>query len=83
MRAAAIGRLLACELLPRLKALKQFQMRNMYRHPRVMASMSRAQGVVTDLFGAFVADPGLLPADWAMRRGPGNRARWRGTILPA
>ena len=52
-------------LLQRLKDLKAFQMQNMYRHPRVMASMTRAQAVVTDLYEAFVADPGLLPADWA------------------
>jgi dGTPase len=52
-------------LFQRLKALKAFQMQNMYRHPRVMASMTRAQAVVTDLYEAFVAEPGLLPADWA------------------
>jgi dGTPase len=52
-------------LLQRLKALKSFQMQNMYRHPRIMASMTRAQAVVTDLYEAFIADPGLLPADWA------------------
>jgi dGTPase len=52
-------------LLGRLKALKQFQMQNMYRHPRVMASMTRAQAVVADLYKAFVADPELLPPDWA------------------
>jgi dGTPase len=52
-------------LLVRLKALKSFQMRNMYRHPRVLASMSRAQEVVSRLYEAFVADPGLLPPDWA------------------
>ena len=52
-------------LFGRLKALKQFQMDNMYRHPRITASMSRAQAVVTDLYEAFVADPHLLPSDWA------------------
>ena len=52
-------------LLQRLRSLKAFQMQNMYRHPRVMASMTRAQAVVTDLYEAFIADPGLLPADWA------------------
>jgi dGTPase len=52
-------------LLARLKALKAFQMQNMYRHPRVAASMTRAQAVVTDLYEGFVADPGLLPPDWA------------------
>jgi dGTPase len=62
------GRAMACfspALFGRLKALKQFQLENMYRHPRVTASMSRAQAVVTDLYEGFVADPGLLPPDWA------------------
>jgi dGTPase len=65
-------------LLERLKALKAFQMRNMYRHPRVTQSMTRAQAVVSDLYEAFVADPGLLPPDWAQAaRGavPGTVAR--------
>ena len=53
-------------LLARLKALKQFQMQNMYRHPRVTQSMTRAQAVVVDLYEGFVADPGLMPADWAL-----------------
>ena len=52
-------------LLKRLQALKAFQMRNIYRHPKVTASMTRAQAVVTDLYEVFVADPQLLPADWA------------------
>ena len=40
--------------------------------------MARAQAVVTDLFEAFVADPGLLPPDWAAAAGkavPGTVAR--------
>ena len=52
-------------LLERLKALKAFQMQNMYRHPKVTGSMIRAQAVVADLYEAFVADPTLLPPDWA------------------
>ena len=52
-------------LFERLKALKAFQMRNMYRHTRIEASMTRAKAVVTDLYEAFVADPALLPGDWA------------------
>jgi len=65
-------------LLPRLKALKDFQMRNMYRHPRIAGSMARAQDVVTDLYRAFVADPALLPPDWTQAAGqaiPGTVAR--------
>src|SRR5882757_1485221 len=52
-------------LLERVKALKAFQMQNMYRHPRIAGTMIRAQAVVTDLYEGFVADPGLLPAEWA------------------
>ncbi len=65
-------------LFPRLKALKAFQMQNMYRHPRIANSMTRAQAVVTDLYEAFVADPGLLPPDWtlaAQQAVPGTVAR--------
>jgi dGTPase len=65
-------------VLQRLKALKAFQMQNMYRHPRITASMTRAQAVVTDLYEGFVADPGLLPADWAQaaqKAVPGTVAR--------
>ena len=59
-------------------ALKGFQMQNMYRHPMVTASMTRAQAVVTDLYQAFVADPALLPQDWgraARESVPGPVAR--------
>jgi dGTPase len=65
-------------LFERLKALKAFQMRNMYRHRRIETSMIRAKAVVTDLYEAFVADPTLLPPDWAAAaRGavPGTVAR--------
>ena len=65
-------------LMTRLKALKGFQMEKMYQHPHVVAIMTRAQAVVTDLFEAFVADPALLPPDWetAARAGvPGTVAR--------
>jgi dGTPase len=65
-------------LFAQLQSLKSFQMTRMYRHPRVTRSMDQAQGVVTDLYGAFVADPALLPPDWeqAARVGvPGTVAR--------
>ena len=48
-----------------LRSLKAFLSTHMYRHPRVISSMTRAQAVVTELFQAFSADPGLLPEDWA------------------
>ncbi len=58
-------------MLEELRALKSFLFTHMYQHPRVIASMGRAQAVITDLFGAFAADPALLPDDWARQCGPG------------
>lgn len=64
-RAGAAMAAFSPPLLERLKALKRFQMERMYRHPRVATSMERAKAVVTDLYEGFVADPSLLPPDWA------------------
>jgi dGTPase len=65
-------------LLARLKDLKAFQMSRMYRHPHIAESMIRAQAVVTDLYEGFVADPGLLPPDWAAACGrPGDATTGR------
>ncbi len=46
-------------------ALKSFLFARMYRHPRVMGSMTAAKRVVAELFAAFGSDPRLLPPDWA------------------
>jgi dGTPase len=65
-------------MLADLKALKAFLFGHMYRHPRVIGSMEKAKAVVTDLFEAFAADPGLLPPDWAAACGaPGDDATGR------
>jgi dGTPase len=37
----------------------------MYRHPHVVALRDPSKLVVAGLFGAFDADPGAMPADWA------------------
>jgi dGTPase len=55
-----------------LGALKHFLFTHMYQHPRVIASMTRAKAVITELFQAFRADPGLLPPDWARQSGEGG-----------
>ena len=36
----------------------------MYRHPRVMAVMDQAAGVVRDLFARYSTHSGDLPAEW-------------------
>jgi len=55
-----------------VKALKAFLFARMYRHPQVMAVRERVSAVVTDLYEAFLADPGLLPPDWAASCGMGG-----------
>ena len=47
-----------------LFGLKEFLSLRMYRHKRVMQVMENAQVALTSLFGAFMADPALLPPDW-------------------
>lgn len=51
-------------MVDEVAALKDFLFVRMYRHPRVVQSMQAAQRVVADLFGAFMGNPALLPADW-------------------
>src|SRR6266550_305723 len=47
-----------------LLGLKEFLFLRMYRHKRVLQVMENAQVALTRLFGAFMADPQLLPRDW-------------------
>jgi dGTPase len=62
---------LSAPMQKELRALKEFLFTHMYQHPRVIASMTRAQAVIADLFEAFCADPKLLPPDWARLCGEG------------
>ncbi len=47
-----------------LSGLKEFLSVRMYRHQRVLQVMQNAQVALTRVFGAFMADPALLPRDW-------------------
>jgi dGTPase len=47
--------------------LKQFLFRNLYRHPRVMQTTSRAKEVVRELFAAYIDDAPQMPASYAQR----------------
>ena len=58
-------------------ALKRFLFTRMYRHPRVIASMSRAKAVVAELFEALVGEPKSLPPDWAAQCGMAGDAATR------
>jgi dGTPase len=47
------------------KIIKSFLFQNLYRHQKIMRIRAQAEEVIRDLFGRFIADPGLMPAEWA------------------
>jgi dGTPase len=49
-------------------ALKQFLLRNLYRHPKVMEVTGHAKEIVRELFGVYMADPSQMQADFAARQ---------------
>ena len=49
--------------------LKRFLHENLYRHYRVARMASKARRIVTDLFGAFLSEPELLPPEYQARAG--------------
>lgn len=63
-----------------VRDLKDFLFTRMYRHPRVLGRMQRAQSVISGLFAALVARPELLPADWAARCGMAGDAATRRVV---
>jgi dGTPase len=48
-------------------ALKQFLLRNLYRHPRVMETTGQARQVVRELFAAYCDSPGQMQAGFTAR----------------
>ena len=44
-------------------ALKRFLYAHLYRHPRVFGNAQDGHRIIAELFGAFFADPGLMPAE--------------------
>jgi len=47
------------------KAIKGFLYPHMYRHPKVMKVRIEAAEVVRRIARAFLADPALMPGEWA------------------
>ena len=67
-------------MMGEVQALKKFLFARMYRHPRVIGSMSRAQTVVTELFDALARNPKALPQDWAAQCGSGGDTATRRVV---
>lgn len=55
------------DLRGEISALKRVLMRELYRHPQVMATTGAARQVVRELFAAYVDRPAEMPADFAGR----------------
>jgi dGTPase len=51
-------------LVEEVGVLKRFLFRELYRHPQVVLSNERARSAVTELFEAYRAQPGELPAEY-------------------
>jgi len=62
-------------MLRDLGLLKAFLFRRMYRHARVNEAMGRAKRIVTDLFGAYLERPTLMPEEWSRLCGPSGDTR--------
>ena len=54
--------------------IKAFLFARMYRHPEVRKVRERADAIVRRLFSAYLADPSLMPPEWAAKA-TGARAR--------
>lgn len=60
------------------RAVKEFLLENMYRHPRVNRMTLKARRVVGEIFELMFAEPDLLPAEWrgrAAEKDDAGRAR--------
>jgi dGTPase len=56
-------------------ALKSFLREHLYRHFEVLRMTAKARRVIQDLFGAFVADPRLLPPQYQAMAAAGSIER--------
>jgi dGTPase len=55
------------DMRARSSELKTFLLRNLYRHPQVMATTGQAKVVVRELFEAYMNNPEAMPADFSGR----------------
>ena len=54
----------SAELAPQLRELKIFLRDHLYRHYQVLRMTNKARRIITDLFGAFMDDPHILPPQY-------------------
>ncbi len=54
----------SAQMIENNRILQQFLSGHMYKHPRVLEIMARAQRIIGDLFNAYMNDETLLPQEW-------------------
>jgi dGTPase len=62
------------EMNEQQRTLKNFLRTHLYRHYRVMRMSAKAQRIISDLFGIFMADSRLLPPQF-QQQAEADRAR--------
>ena len=62
-------------MLAENRALKGFLREHLYQHYQVLRMTAKARRIIHDLFGAFVADPRLLPPQYQEMAATGSVAR--------
>jgi dGTPase len=55
------------ELAAQVQQIKSWLFKHLYRHPQVIAKMDEAQGMVRDLFTAYLQTPSLMPAAYGQQ----------------
>jgi dGTPase len=63
------------DMLADLGALRRFLFTRMYRHYRVNRTRSQARRILSEMFQLFLAEPDILPPEWAERASSGDPAR--------
>jgi dGTPase len=69
------------EMRAALGELRRFLYGRLYRHPRVEAVMTAAEGVIRDLVLRYREDPGAMPANWAAAAAGAAHERHRERII--
>jgi dGTPase len=72
VRSAAAMIAYSPEMNEQQRALKNFLRTHLYRHYRVLRMSAKAQRIISDLFGIFMANDRLLPPQFQLREGNGE-----------
>lgn len=55
------------DMLKKVDELRSFLWSRMYKHYEVCRTMAKVSRIIEDIYGAFIAQPELLPSEWQVR----------------